>query len=75
VPGKKMIDKCIIVMQSGEMANRSIEINNKDVKRVTVSFTQELYNYLEQIAQDKKVSLAWVVRDAVEVYKNGNENG
>ncbi len=70
-----MIDKCIIVMQSGEMANRSIEINNKDVKRVTVSFTQELYNYLEQIAQDKKVSLAWVVRDAVEVYKNGNENG
>lgn len=62
-------------MQSGEMANRSIEINNKDVKRVTVSFTQELYNYLEQIAQDKKVSLAWVVRDAVEVYKNGNENG
>lgn len=57
------------------MANRSIETNNKDVKRVTVSFTQELYNYLEQMAQNKKVSLAWVVREAVEVYKNGNENG
>lgn len=62
-------------MQNGEMANRSIETNNKDVKRVTVSFTQELYNYLEQMAHDKKVSLAWVVREAVEVYKNGNENG
>ncbi len=57
------------------MANRSIETSNKEVKRVTVSFTQELYNYLEQMAQDKKVSLAWVVREAVEVYKNGNENG
>ncbi len=62
------------MMHIDAMANRSIEKNIEDVKRVTVSFTQELYTYLEQIAQDKKVSLAWVVREAVEVYKNGNEN-
>jgi metal-responsive CopG/Arc/MetJ family transcriptional regulator len=57
------------------MTNRSIDNQNKDIKRVTVSFTQELYDYIEQIAQEKKVSLAWVVREAVEVYMSENKNG
>lgn len=55
------------------MANRSID-NENNVKRVTVSFPQEHYFYLEKMAQEKKVSLSWVVREAVEIYKNGNEN-
>lgn len=43
---------------------------NKDLKarRTSVSFPADLYQILEQIAQDKKVSVAWVVRDAVEKY-------
>ena len=56
------------------MANRSVDNDKKDVKRVTISFPQDHYIYLEKMAQEKKVSLSWVVREAVEVYKNGNEN-
>jgi metal-responsive CopG/Arc/MetJ family transcriptional regulator len=33
-----------------------------------VSFPAELYRSLEEIAKEKKVSLAWVVRDAAEKY-------
>ena len=36
--------------------------------RATISFPSELYETLEGIAQQKKVSLAWVVREAVEKY-------
>jgi metal-responsive CopG/Arc/MetJ family transcriptional regulator len=36
--------------------------------RATISFPSELYTTLEEIARQKKVSLAWVVRDAVEQY-------
>lgn len=36
--------------------------------RASVSFPRALYESLEQIAQEKKVSVAWVVRDAVEKY-------
>ena len=36
--------------------------------RATITFPAELYATLEQIAREKKVSLAWVVRDAAEQY-------
>jgi metal-responsive CopG/Arc/MetJ family transcriptional regulator len=36
--------------------------------RTSVTFPQELHHTLEQIAKQKKVSLAWVVRDAAEKY-------
>ena len=36
--------------------------------RSTISFPSELYETLEGIAQQKKVSLAWVVREATEKY-------
>ena len=36
--------------------------------RASVSFPPELYRILEEIAKQKKVSLAWVVRDAAERY-------
>jgi metal-responsive CopG/Arc/MetJ family transcriptional regulator len=36
--------------------------------RATISFPTELYKALEDIAAQKKVSLAWVVRDATERY-------
>ncbi len=36
--------------------------------RASVSFPPELYRNLEQIAKQKKVSIAWVVRDAAEKY-------
>jgi hypothetical protein len=36
--------------------------------RATISFPPGLHESLEQIAKKKKVSLAWVVRDAAERY-------
>lgn len=36
--------------------------------RASISFPPELYARLEAIAREKKVSLAWVVRDAAEQY-------
>ena len=38
------------------------------IVRATISFPQEIYVSLEEIARQKKVSLAWVVRDAAEHY-------
>jgi hypothetical protein len=36
--------------------------------RATITFPTELYETLEEIAKQKKVSLAWVVREAAEQY-------
>jgi len=36
--------------------------------RASISFPPELYGTLENLAKQKKVSLAWVVRDAAEKY-------
>lgn len=36
--------------------------------RASISFPPDVYETLEEIAKEKKVSLAWVVRDATEKY-------
>lgn len=36
--------------------------------RATISFPAEIYQSLQDIARQKKVSLAWVVREASEQY-------
>jgi hypothetical protein len=36
--------------------------------RATISFPPSVYETLETIAKEKKVSLAWVVREAAERY-------
>ncbi len=36
--------------------------------RASISFPPEIYETLETIAKEKKVSLAWVVREAAEKY-------
>jgi hypothetical protein len=36
--------------------------------RASVSFPVDLYAMLERIAAEKKVSVAWIVRDAAEKY-------
>jgi len=46
---------------------KSEYIENSSV-RASISFPPELYRTLEDIARRKKVSLAWVVRDAAEKY-------
>ena len=36
--------------------------------RASVSFPSDLYQALEELAKKKKVSMAWIVRDAAERY-------
>lgn len=36
--------------------------------RASISFPPDVYKTLEDIAQQKKVSMAWVVREAVDMY-------
>jgi len=36
--------------------------------RASITFPPALYEILESIARNKKVSIAWVVRDAAEKY-------
>jgi metal-responsive CopG/Arc/MetJ family transcriptional regulator len=43
--------------------------------RASISFPPDLYETLEGIAKQKKVSLAWVVRDAAERYVAGKGRG
>ncbi len=43
-------------------------IRTADTTRASVSFPSDVYEELERIAESKKVSLAWVVREAAEKY-------
>jgi len=40
----------------------------KEIVRASISFNSEDYEELERLAAEKKVSLAWVVREAVSHY-------
>ena len=44
------------------------KMDHTSVLRASVSFPPEIYRALEEIAKQKKVSVAWVVRDAAEKY-------
>jgi len=43
--------------------------------RASISFPPDLYERLAEIAKEKKVSLAWVVRDAAEGYVGPAKQG
>ena len=49
-------------------SERKAEAKGTVTHRASVSFPTELYGTLEAIARQKKVSVAWVVRDAAEKY-------
>jgi hypothetical protein len=53
-------------MKQRAIANYAGE--NDGVIRASVSFPQKDYSALEKIASQKKVSVAWVVREAVTDY-------
>lgn len=58
---------------NGNRSVKSIQrIQRKTAVRASISFPPDLYRNLEKIAQQKKVSLAWVVRDAAETYITTN---
>lgn len=47
---------------------RKVKVDSATQIRATISFPPHVYESLETIAREKKVSLAWVVRDAAEKY-------
>ena len=47
---------------------QSVKMQGTPTVRASISFPPALYETLEDIAKQKKVSLAWVVRDAAEKY-------
>lgn len=52
------------------MADRSARMKRQspEVMRASVTFPANVYAELEKIAESKRVSLAWVVREAAEKY-------
>lgn len=51
-------------------AKRRVKSKKRDraMPRTSVSFPREVYKTLEDLATRKKVSIGWVVRDAVDKY-------
>jgi len=45
-----------------------MKTQNAAAVRASISFPPDIYETLEIIAKEKKVSLAWVVREAAEKY-------
>jgi len=50
------------------MRRKAAHPTSRPSTRASVSFPTEVYQELERIAESKKVSLAWVVREAAEKY-------
>lgn len=48
----------------------AMQPNEVKTTRASVSFPSQLYEVLQRIAEEKKVSVAWIVRDATEKYVN-----
>lgn len=68
---------CTAVVYSGASDTREAAMANpmstratkeKDTRRTSVSLPADLHQELEQIAKQNKVSFAWVMRDAAELY-------
>jgi predicted DNA-binding protein len=55
-------------MEQKSVRKRRNEAQNRAQIRATISFPPDIYETLEGIAKAKKVSLAWVVREAAERY-------
>ncbi len=50
---------------------RTRDIQGTGTRRTSVSLPAELHREIEQIARQKRVSVAWVIRDAVGMYVDG----
>ncbi len=60
---RERVDRMAVHRQLGKPRIRAA-----DTTRASVSFPSNIYEELERIAEVKKVSLAWVVREAAEKY-------
>ena len=66
-PGELQFQRADHKMRKGQQRKQTAPAESNSV-RATISFPPDMYGTLEEIARQKKVSLAWVVREAVEQY-------
>ncbi len=55
-------------MRDKRSKGRSLKAQRKSAVQASISLQPDFYNTLEEIARQKKVSLAWVMREAAEKY-------
>lgn len=55
-------------MKAKQSKGPKMETRSPAAVRASISFPPGVYETLESIAKEKKVSVAWVVRDAAEKY-------
>jgi hypothetical protein len=55
-------------MKPKKEGRKRVKAQSRAQVRATISFPLDVYETLENIAKEKKVSLAWVVREASEKY-------
>lgn len=58
------------MVNNGDKMKESESLKNT---RLTISFPNDTYLKLEDLAKEKDVSIAWVVRDALKLYFQSNE--
>src|ERR1700722_3259487 len=63
----KTVNGCID-MKAKKGEAKKMKVQNVPAVRASISFPPAVYETLETIAKEKKVSLAWVVREAAEKY-------
>jgi metal-responsive CopG/Arc/MetJ family transcriptional regulator len=55
-------------MKKPKLSGKGSAVVDSETVRASISFPTSLYRALEERAKQKKVSLAWIVRDAAEKY-------
>lgn len=55
-------------MKKKRMERKHAKARSPSWVRASISFPSDLYEALQEVAKQKKVSLAWIVRDAAENY-------
>ena len=55
-------------MKRKKLVEKNVKAQNPSWIRASISFPPSLYDMLAELAKQKKVSLAWIVRDAAEKY-------
>jgi hypothetical protein len=55
-------------MKARRVDGKKMRAQSGAAVRASISFPPDVYETLEEIAREKKVSLAWVVREAAEKY-------
>ena len=60
-------------MKQTKPGKKTVKTKPPSWVRASISFPPDVYQSLEQLARQKKVSLAWIVRDAAEKYLVGSQ--